>query len=487
MTPLQFRICYLRVHNLTYKEIRDCLESEGVHISCDDVLVRCFLRTALGFRWEPGYQGGRDPYLCEEDADELVKAISDASTALDCCPTHFVINFAHQLKIDRLNKAFTFLQFLHCDRLAQNLELDVEPPTRAWLVSFVAEHGLRIRSPQRIEAVRRKACDRIRIAEWFSRYGQLLARYDPDMVLNMDETGLATNNKFKVAVPDGCHPIVPGGKQKDVHLTGVVTISATGRVFTPVVILPALQKLPDELHEFDGRAHFFRSKSGWMTRELFELYCVNLAHELTHLRQILPREKRGKRFLLILDGHSSRKSPKAIAYLQQHGIDVLTLPGHSTHVLQPFDVGMAGVLKMTMAKTIEMWNRILAQGRVVAPTAAGTKRYVLVSSFLTAVDHVYRDLVQSAFAKSGIVPLQADIPLSSPLILPDSAFDHRDDWINSCYFGPGSREMFIMFSDAGIQGLVTTEEILEGKRDQALTTLHPRIDYVCLVDFAVPV
>ena len=48
-------------------------------------------------------------------------------------------------------------------------------------------------------------------------------------------------------------------------------------------------------------------------------------------------------------------------------------------------------------------------------------------------------------------------------------------------------EMFRMFSDAGVEGLVTTEEILEGKKDQALTPLHPRIDYVHLVDFAVRV
>ena len=275
--------------------------------------------------------------------------------------------------------------------------------------------------------------------------------------------------------------VVPGGKQKDVHITGVVTVSATGKVFTPVVILPSLQKLPDELREFDEQAQFFRSKSGWMTRELFELYCVNLAHEITHFRQTLPPEKRGKRFLLIVDGHSSRKSAKAIAYLQQYGIDLLTLPGHSTHVLQPFDVGVAGVLKSIMARKIENWNRMLDQGTIVAPTAAGTKRYVLVSAFLSALDHIHREIVQSGFMKSGIVPLQPAIPLTSPLVLPDSAFEHADDWINSTYFGPGSREMLTWFSEEHIEGPVAVELI----HDRALTRLHPRIDYVGLTDFAV--
>ena len=469
---------------MTYREIREQLEVYNVHISCDDVLCRCFLRTALGFPWELGGSGGRDPYLCREDAKELVQAISDASTSLDCCPTHFVLNFAHELKIDRVTKAFTFLHHLRCDKLANALELEVEPPNRAWLASFAEAHNLRIRSPQTVEAVRRKACDKRRIADWFQRFGGLIEGYDEEMVLNMDETGLATNHKFKVVVPDGVFPVVAGGKTKEVHLTGIVTISATGKVFTPGVILPSLKNLPQELEKFVGDANFYQSRSGWMTRELFELYCLNLAHEVGQWRLGLPPARRNKRVLLIVDGHSSRKSPRAIAYLQQFGIDMLTLPGHSTHVLQPFDVSVAAVLKSYMSRSVERWNRDLEAGVVVAPTAAGTKRLVLVSSFLDALDNIRRGLVRSAFAAAGLVPVNPERPMSSPLVLPDSTFDHPDDWISSTWFGPGSPVMVNLL--AGIPHPVTAEGMLRERTDQALTPVHPRVDHAMVTDFAVP-
>ena len=67
-----------------------------------------------------------------------------------------------------------------------------------------------------------------------------------------------------------------------------------------------------------------------------------------------------------------------MAYLQQFGIDMLTLPGHSTHVLQPFDVSVAAVLKHAMSRSVESWNRRLDEGVVEAPTAAATKLLVLV-------------------------------------------------------------------------------------------------------------
>ena len=67
---------------------------------------------------------------------------------------------------------------------------------------------------------------------------------------------------------------------------------------------------------------------------------MTLAHEVSSWNQQLPRHLRNRRVLLLVDRHGPRKSAKAIAYLQQFGIDVLIFPGHSTHVLQPFDVGL---------------------------------------------------------------------------------------------------------------------------------------------------
>jgi hypothetical protein len=44
------------------------------------------------------------------------------------------------------------------------------------------------------------------------------------------------------------------------------------------------------------------------------------------------------RHLLILDGHGSHVTLEAIEQAQEFGLDMITLPSHTSHALQPLDV-----------------------------------------------------------------------------------------------------------------------------------------------------
>jgi hypothetical protein len=44
------------------------------------------------------------------------------------------------------------------------------------------------------------------------------------------------------------------------------------------------------------------------------------------------------RHLLILDGNDNYVTLKAIKYTQEFGLNMITLPSHTSHVLQPLDV-----------------------------------------------------------------------------------------------------------------------------------------------------
>ncbi len=48
--------------------------------------------------------------------------------------------------------------------------------------------------------------------------------------------------------------------------------------------------------------------------------------------------------LLILDGHNSHTTAAFLEYAKEHDIEVLCLPSHTTHWLQPCDVGVFGPL-----------------------------------------------------------------------------------------------------------------------------------------------
>ena len=54
---------------------------------------------------------------------------------------------------------------------------------------------------------------------------------------------------------------------------------------------------------------------------------------------------RGDYRMLIVDRNASYVSIKFIQFARKHKIVYLCLPAHSTHLLQPLDIGVFGLLK----------------------------------------------------------------------------------------------------------------------------------------------
>lgn len=61
---------------------------------------------------------------------------------------------------------------------------------------------------------------------------------------------------------------------------------------------------------------------------------------------------RNERMLLLVDGHLSRLNYLASIILTIFGIDLLVFPGHCSHLLQLFDVAVAGPLKVEFKKSL---------------------------------------------------------------------------------------------------------------------------------------
>jgi hypothetical protein len=89
----------------------------------------------------------------------------------------------------------------------------------------------------------------------------------------------------------------------------------------------------DELEDID-KAFFASSKNGWSCNE-FEL------NYLTQIFDLATRQKAGRgRRLLIVDGYSSYVNFEFIQMCDRLRILMCILPLHSTHQLQPLDVGL---------------------------------------------------------------------------------------------------------------------------------------------------
>lgn len=66
--------------------------------------------------------------------------------------------------------------------------------------------------------------------------------------------------------------------------------------------------------------------------------------------------KDGAHRILMVDGHSSHIDPDVVKKALDHNIYLICLSPHSTHIMQPLDVGCFGILAKEYKKTYQEWH-----------------------------------------------------------------------------------------------------------------------------------
>jgi DDE superfamily endonuclease len=104
--------------------------------------------------------------------------------------------------------------------------------------------------------------------------------------------------------------------------------------------------------------------------------------------------------LLILDGHGSHGTPAFDLFAKEHNIITLCMPSHSSHLLQPLDVGCFAVLKRVYGQQVQSLmrngvNHIDKQDFLQAYHDAHNKTMTFAN-------------IQSSFAATGVLPYDPD-------------------------------------------------------------------------------
>jgi hypothetical protein len=268
-------------------------------------------------------------------------------------------------------------------------------------------------------------CDGASILNFFNNVALLLNR-DPRLILNMDETSVNAKKRFKVlTAPDPGHvnhalPITVQ-VSKFPHLTGCITVTAAGKLFDPLIILPNLKSLKS-LKDFAHYASFATSVTGWMNTELFLVWTIDIIAQISWYREReLPAHLRDEWIIVILDGHVSRLNFEANLLLHEWKMLVIILPGHTTHVLQAIDVGLTGPLKSAFKQKLDEITHptiLDADGHVVqAPltqVSADRGRWMLVKSFIHGSQaSCTMANITSAFDRSGLCPFDVNKPFNT--------------------------------------------------------------------------
>lgn len=146
----------------------------------------------------------------------------------------------------------------------------------------------------------------------------------------------------------------------------------------------------------DQDATFTATESGYMDDEAgFEYISEHFDHHING------NNKNPKPHLLIVDGHSSHVYWRVIQYALSRNIHMICLPPHSTHIMQPLDVGCFGVLSKAYKNGLRDWVFEHAGG------ATFTKRdfWEVLSP---ARDLTYKpDTIKAAWKSSGCWPIDS--------------------------------------------------------------------------------
>ena len=105
-------------------------------------------------------------------------------------------------------------------------------------------------------------------------------------------------------------------------------------------------------HDYENRdpVAFVLSKTGWTNDKVGLLWLMDHFEPNTQSATGHPQ-------LLIIDGHSSHLTLEFIEFCSNHQIQLLCFPPHSTHLLQPLDVGIFTPLGRYDSNEVDDWGR----------------------------------------------------------------------------------------------------------------------------------
>lgn len=268
---------------------------------------------------------------------------------------------------------------------------------KSWLSRF------RCRYPEiqgiwtrKMEGARHKAMSLETVKTWFEAVTEIRFQHQhlPAHIYNMDESGFAVGesqtSRALVNIREKSSWKVVAGRQE--WITALECVSAAGVAVPPLVVFKAKHTntawVPTTTPA-DWR--FSTSTSGWMSDSHAYEWLTTVFEPATR-----PSDQALRR-LLIMDGHGSHITANVISFCMEHAIDLLILPPHTSHVLQPLDVSVFAPLKRALAAETDAVSR-LDSGRI--QRIEWTRMYIRARArALTSVN------ILSGWRATGLEPL----------------------------------------------------------------------------------
>ena len=276
------------------------------------------------------------------------------------------------------------------------------PLGQKWISRFLNRHPtLASKLSCNLERQRAYANDPRLLQDNFGKLGRLMRCYGLKgaQIFNMDEKGFLMGQaaRAKVICRRGRRNprVTHDGKRELVSV--IETVSGSGIALSPFIINKGKGHYLGwyrNLTEAERTYHFSYSLKGWTDNDLAMRWLRDLFDPESALIAGVNQPR-----LLILDGHGSHISFEFIQYCIDSGIHLICLPAHSTHLLQPLDVGLFSPYQHFYGLAVD--NHIRS-----GQSQEGIRKAVFIP-FLTeaCTKTMTSHSIQQAFTATGIWPL----------------------------------------------------------------------------------
>ena len=125
-------------------------------------------------------------------------------------------------------------------------------------------------------------------------------------------------------------------------------VSATGMALPPAFIFLRVRFASHMLRGAPAGSLGLANPSGWIKEDIFLQVLKHFVDNMT-----VSKDQPG---VLIMVNHNSHITLEGVELAKNHGLDLLTLPPHCSHKLQPLDVGVFGAFKKFYSSFCCEWH-----------------------------------------------------------------------------------------------------------------------------------
>ena len=191
---------------------------------------------------------------------------------------------------------------------------------------------------------------------FYSNLEQLYSKenYPAKRIWNSDETGAQAgrNGGGRVWARKGSrsvHKVLPNERE---WITNQTCVNAAGDHIPSLYIFRGKRLRSNYVIHCEDETTMAMQTKAWMIATLFSYWISHFIRCLERKGGILHE----RWHLLILDGYNSHVTLEVVYKCREVGLDLLTLPSHTSHKLQPLDVSIFAPFKCYFKRYRDAWS-----------------------------------------------------------------------------------------------------------------------------------